>query len=451
MASDRHAPFVQRILFGYGASHEFGVLASSLAPADLAVWQRTLGWHVRVPHGQRPQRGLWYWAARDEAAVVHRVADPGGWRADRSLVLVGSSRILTCRTALSLHRWPGWDDPSWGGLGPGDPWPDPGRHGPSWCGPNRPPGRGRIAAVPRTGLATGGGPPAGAFRRGDLVALVRPLLARPDLPLSVVAAGCGQESRVALLRCLLDVLEDLFYVRAGRGVPWTFATFDAAETGAGARGRSSWLPRVAFLPAPAATAGRSTVRLPAVGYRPDDRYWQAANALVARYLDDGYGSMMDWLDRSGVLGADSVQGRLQLLLAAAGGGGAAAHAGHWRHRLAPDLRGHSDLELVTLLDTAPPPLVRLVVAEVRRRRVAVGAHRLEVRRWFVAGTAGTRLAGGDLDALVRFAFDPAELRGNGPAAEQLARAIGGEATPPATRDALRRFAARHAVSAAAGG
>jgi hypothetical protein len=420
MASDRHAPFVHRILFGYGASHEFGVQASSLPPAELQVWQRSLGWHVRVPHGQRPARGLWYWAARDEAAVVHRVADPGDWRADRSQVLVGSSRILTCRTALNLYGWPGWHDLS--------------RHAP----------------VHRTELATVGGNPTGTFRRGDLVALVRPLLARPDLPLSVVAAGCDQESRVALLRCLLDVLEDLFYVRAGRGVPWTFSTFEA-QTGEAGGARATWLPRVAFLPASTAVAGRSTVRLPAAGHRSDDRYWLAANALVSRYLDDGYGNMMDWLDRSGILGTDSVQGRLQLLLAAAAGGRALARAGHPLQRQAPELRGHSDVELIELLDTAPRQLAELILAEVRRRRVAMGAHRPEVRRWLVAGTGDTRLSGGDLDALVRFAFDPAELRGDGPAAGQLARAIGGDATPPAVRDALRRFAARHAAPPAAGG
>lgn len=432
MTSDQHSSFVHRILFGYDESHEFGVLASSLPPADLQAWQRTLGWHVRVPPAQRQHCGLWYWAARDEAAVIHRVAGPGDWRADRSQVLVGSSRSLTCRTALNLYGWPGWHSPSW--------LPSGGRHS-----------GGPIAPMRRTELAATG-TPTGTFRRGDLVALVRPLLSRPDLPLSVVAAGCGQESRVALLRSLLDVLEDLFYLRAGRGMPWTFSTFEAGEVGKageGGRPRAAWLPRVAFLLAATTAAGRTTVRLPAAGHRPGDRYWLAANALVGRYLDDGYSNMMDWLDRSGILGADSVHGRLQLLLAAAAGGWATAPAG--AHRPAPDLRGHSDPELVALLDTAPAQIVELVLTEVRRRRVAMGAHRPEVRRWLVAGASGARLPHGDLDTLVRFAFDPAELRANGPAAKQLASALGCNATPAPMRDALHRFAARYAAPGAAGG
>jgi|GEM_PF-6935834 len=442
MVADRNGTRpVDRILFGFGARREFGVVASSLGSDEVSGWERRLGTHLRPAHPDRPECSLWYWSGRDEAAVICRLSGAGDGqpddRTDTSRVLVGSNRILTCRTALALHGWPGWHGDGWRADG--------GRDG------ERPVGSGRLGRLTRTELAGDNRAAGGPFRRGDLVAMVRPLLARPDLPLSVVARDCEPATRIALLRSLLDVLEDLFSARGGRAAAWTFSTFEAGDGN-----HAPWRPRVIFLQPPlprprARSAERSWVRLPGEPPRQNDRYWQAANALVGRYLDHGFGHMMDWLDRSGILGADTVHGRLQLLLAMSGHGGGAG-AGWARpgwdgtdpaerppRRLLPDLRGHADLELVQLLDGAVPETAEHVVAEVRRRRVAIGAHRAEVRRWLLANAERAALGSDGFEALVHFAIDPVDVQDDA-VAWQLCHAIARDEVPPAFREALRRFA-----------
>jgi hypothetical protein len=425
------------------------VLGSSLTSSELAGWTALLQAHIAVDRQDRPATSLWYYTDGGAVALLRRIRGQGGGReagqdggreagqdggqdgdpasdpasGDRCHALVGWYQDLPPDLALRMHGWVGWA-------------------GPAWTGPEL---RRLDMACSRSQYARPYDLDRGAVEQlPDLIALVAAVLRCPQRPVSVASEPSSLIRRIALLWGLRAVVSDLFDI-VGEG-PFTFSTFEARHATGG-----SVAPRVAFVPSdvPDAFPARCyAVRLPVPDAGRDDAYSYAARELVSCYVNDGTPGVLRWLDQRQVRASHSVVDRVQRVVDTADASVPLASAplrpvarrqparqrparrrpaqrstdspaDSTRTGPAGTVLALTDLDLARL-GAADPDTVRRVARLLSVRRLpGSAARRAEARELLVRDRSWEQRmrvalppdqARAVVDGLVRFAFQPTDLR-----------------------------------------
>ncbi|HEY3261081.1 MAG TPA: hypothetical protein VGJ95_12580 [Pseudonocardiaceae bacterium] len=418
IAADRPGT-LDRIVFTCRRPGEVHLVGSSVAPAEAVGWAGKLRGHTGLDRDDRPVASMWYGVDGGAAALLRRIGGEGG-SGVRCHALVGWHGDLPPELALQLHGWVGWNGPAWAGTEL--------RRLDVACSRSQ---HARPHDLDR----------AAADQASNLVALVAAVLRDPRRPLSVASGASSVARRIALLWGLRAVLVDLLDVPGEP--PFSFSTFETAH----ATGGPLQL-RVAFVPldAPDAVAAfpatRRVVRLPADDAGRDDAYRYAARVLVRAYLYGGTPAVRDWLDHRQVRASHSVSDRVQRVVemadpqappgmasaatAPATTPAATARAATARAATAPaatapaaKVLALADLDLTRLADADLDTVKRIARALIARRGAPSEARRAEARELLQRDRSWERRltaalspaeARAAVDALVRCAFQPADLR-----------------------------------------
>jgi hypothetical protein len=354
---------VDRLLFTHQGGRDFTVSASSLERAQWQTWEQRLRLFVRGGGSTRPATSIRYWCGGGNAAILRRTRGRGDNRTDSCQILVGNDRLLTHRTALATHGWPGWEASFWSTGS--NPLPEV-----SGGEVNR-----LNQSSPSTWLDDAG--------NELLLWAVGALLRDPRRPLVLVSFPFGIDPAVAFLAALFDIVENLLH-----GLSWTFSTYETSY--------DDELPRIAFLPSGFYVSRNHPIMGSVIqADEPpilSEQHLTVAKALVDIYRGhDGWQALNKWLNEHDVLQPALLDDRVARLLAV-------PQLGEPVRRLpaarpTPDTRAPSvhitthddepawgdDIQLLLALDT-PDSDPRQVLAEIRRREQAESAHRAEVRR-----------------------------------------------------------------------